>query len=786
MSERTLVRRDHEGGEALVRFEETRNGILDRFVSLRHTVHGVEGGHTNRAIAGAFTPDGKGLLTASWDCTAILWDLETGLPMTRYIGHEGPIQALCLAPDGKLMVTGSDDGTVRLWDASSGKCIDVLTGHEDRVECVCFTPDGQELISGGCDTTAIVWSVRTRRPLRILKGHSDNVSSVCVSRDGRLIVTGSYDGDIRIWDRRSGRLSRILPEKRCVNSVSMTNDGNIVAAYATNDCRIWNIHGECVQTIRRHETAMLRITDEKDDSLGKKNHYLNSFSVTETATRLCPASSCTWVAAAPDRPYFFSTGWDKTCRQIGCDGEEIRCFQGHEGPVETVVISPDGSRIATGGWDQQCRVWDVQSGKTLNILKGCTNAVNSLALSPGGTEVATAGGHSVIVWDLKEGTPKLTLKAHTDRINAVSYSQDGSRILTASSDRSVVTWNALTGTRETILEHGAAATHAAYSPDMKLMAVAGLDGTAVVYDINSRMPVQEIHEHWSGLSCIAFTPDSKRIVVASGDRSACMYDILTGRQILRLPHEDEVRAIAIMADGTQLVTGCLNGELKVWDLHSGRMLRLMQAHQNGVTAVAANSRGDRVISAGADRLVRVWKWEDNRCESVGRGHSDQVTSIAIAPAGDRVFSGGADHTVRCWDFSWNKRGGDVEAPTDLPLLATLHNLERGFLWTTPPATAEAAASGWFWTDRPDLVRVVSQAQDGAEEKLLTGQDKADYLAVYCRKDMVMTRLGSLADHARLNEQIHRKQALARGESINRMEEALRRRLGPASGKHDDQ
>lgn len=776
-----MTRRSGEGGEALVRFEEARNDILDGCVSLHHTVHGVEGGHTNRAIAGAFTPDGKGLLTGSWDGLGILWDLETGLPMTRFVGHEDHIQALCLAPDGKLMVTGSDDCTVRSWDVASGKCLHVFRGHKAGVDCVCVTPDGEEVISGGRDTTAIVWSVRTRRLVRVLEGHADNVSSVCVNRDGSLIVTGSYDGDIRIWDRASGRLVRVLPERRCVNCVSITHDGHIVAAYATNDCRLWSLEGECLRVIRKHTSAMLRIADERDDSAGKTSHYINSSSVSGTATRLISATSCTCVTASTDRPYFFSTGWDKTCRQVSYDGNELRCFQGHEGPVSTVVISPDGRRIATGGWDSHCRVSNIETGKTENVLKGCTNPVNSLAVSPRGSELVTAGGHSAIVWDLNEGAPRFRLNAHTDRINAVTYSRDGRHILTAGSDGSVIAWSSETGARELLIEHGTAATGAMYSPDMRIIAVAGLSGRASVYDVNSHMPVQEFNEHWRGLSCISFTPDSRRIVVASGDRSACMYDIPTGRLILRFPHDDEVRAMAVTVDGTRMVTGCLNGELRVWDLHNGRMVTSIHAHQNGVNAVAVNRCGDRIISGGADHLVRVWKWEDGRCESIGREHTDQVTSIGVSPTGDRVFTGGADHVVRCWDFSWNNTTEGPDAPEDLPLLATMYNLERGFLWTTPPAKEENAESGWFWTDQPALLRVVSREQDSAEEKLLTDQDKDDYFAVFHRKDMVMARLASKNSHDRLNQQIRRRLASARGESIKRMEESLRRRLGPRTG-----
>jgi WD40 repeat protein len=88
MNENALVVQDKAASFA-VAFEQARNDILQKFAPMRHTVHGVGIGHTNVVNAGAFTPDGKGLLTASWDGTAILWDIQSGLPVRRFVGHEG-------------------------------------------------------------------------------------------------------------------------------------------------------------------------------------------------------------------------------------------------------------------------------------------------------------------------------------------------------------------------------------------------------------------------------------------------------------------------------------------------------------------------------------------------------------------------------------------------------------------------------------------------------------------------------------------------------------------------
>src|SRR5207249_4309777 len=63
----------------------------------------------------AFSPDGKFLLTASWDKTARVWDLATGRPVGQPMLHQDYLTAAAFSPDGQWVLTGCADGTARLW-----------------------------------------------------------------------------------------------------------------------------------------------------------------------------------------------------------------------------------------------------------------------------------------------------------------------------------------------------------------------------------------------------------------------------------------------------------------------------------------------------------------------------------------------------------------------------------------------------------------------------------------------------------------------------------------------
>src|ERR671932_761865 len=71
-------------------------------------------------------------------------------------GHEGSVKSASFSPDGKRIVTASFDGTARVWDLS-GKQLVELTGHEGYVYSASFSPDGGRIVTAGADKTARVW-----------------------------------------------------------------------------------------------------------------------------------------------------------------------------------------------------------------------------------------------------------------------------------------------------------------------------------------------------------------------------------------------------------------------------------------------------------------------------------------------------------------------------------------------------------------------------------------------------------------------------------------------------
>ena len=155
-------------------------------------------GHTDKVSCCVWNPtNGSRLASASHDRTVRVWDIVSGLEVTRLEGHGGPLASCAYNPDGTRLASTSGDLTVRIWDVSS----DIIAGHEvAKLEghtswvfsCAWRTPAGAQLASASGDTVRI-WDVNTGREVAQLKGHTAWVRSCAWSAIGRAVQVESIN-----------------------------------------------------------------------------------------------------------------------------------------------------------------------------------------------------------------------------------------------------------------------------------------------------------------------------------------------------------------------------------------------------------------------------------------------------------------------------------------------------------------------------------------------------------------------------------------------------------------
>jgi WD40 repeat protein len=196
-------------------------------------------GHSSPVYSAVFSPDGKSILTASWDKTTKLWDLS-GKCLATLSGHSDVVYSAVFSLDGKSILTASNDKTAKLWDLS-GKCLATLSGHSNVVYSAVFSPDGKSILTASNDKTAKLWDL-SGKCLVTFSGHTDIVCSTVFSPDGKSILTASGDRTAKLWDLSGKCLVTFSGHSNNVNSAIFSPDSkSILTASGDKTAKLWFI-----------------------------------------------------------------------------------------------------------------------------------------------------------------------------------------------------------------------------------------------------------------------------------------------------------------------------------------------------------------------------------------------------------------------------------------------------------------------------------------------------------------------------------------------------------------
>jgi ribosome assembly protein 4 len=139
------------------------------------------------------------LISGSDDCVIHMWaPRQSDKPTKKLHGHQKPVNHLQFSPNGKLIVSASFDKSLRLWNAE-GEQMAVFRGHVEAVYMVCWSLDSKMFVSGSKDSTMKVWDCKLKKQMFDLPGHADEVYALDWSPDGAKVASGSKDKMLRIW-----------------------------------------------------------------------------------------------------------------------------------------------------------------------------------------------------------------------------------------------------------------------------------------------------------------------------------------------------------------------------------------------------------------------------------------------------------------------------------------------------------------------------------------------------------------------------------------------------------
>jgi WD40 repeat protein/uncharacterized caspase-like protein len=474
-----------------------------------------------------------------------------------------------------------------------------------------------------------------RRPeLSVVLGHSGPVTALAFSSDEQMLASGDGGGAIKLWDAKTGEGLSLIAE------ANNFKDGPGVGALAFS-------------------------SDQK--------LLAAALVVTEDITKNPNPKSQTKIGI-----------WDLS------SGRQVQTLSGLDMRVDTLVFSPDGKMLASGGGSKTITLWDVASAKVSATFTGKTDVVNVIRFSTDGTEITSGNwGISLTAWKVSTGmlvreipgSPKLQsyqlllpVFFHTGPI--FNYAVDrfallpGNRFeVSSGSSYSLGTvvvreWPSLKTVRE-FKQDNNTATSLAFSSSGRLVASGNSSGDIRIWDVDSGVELATIKEGFS-TEIITMSVDNKLLAQVSGEgQTIRLWDTANETTVKELTgHTAEINTLAFSPDSKILASGSDDATIRLWDLQNGEV-RVINAHDehSGVGAIVFHPSGRMLASVAynidyegendPDNTIKLWKTYDGSQVAAISDPSIPL-SLSFSPDGQKLAVGNYDGTVLVFETSSQK------------------------------------------------------------------------------------------------------------------------------------
>jgi WD40 repeat protein/serine/threonine protein kinase len=508
------------------------------------------GDHPGKVLRVLFVPDTPWLAAASYSSLK-LWDVTTGKEV-RTIKERSLVYGLAASPDGTLLAIGTHDNVIRLCDPATGQEVQTLRGHTASPKHLAFSPDGKLLAAGDGDTlengpgAVKIWDVASGKLVADLEGHIYPVYSIAFSPDGRRLFTGSQDSSIKVWDVASGQLMLTLRgHGDVVRTLRFSPDGlRLASASSDRTVCVWDASpvpsepaAKRVQVLAGHADHVIGVGFVSDGRRVVSLDYDCALKVWDAERGTLLRSTA--VEKGVDKYHSLAASPRGSLVALGnANGAALlidtetgtkkgNCVHLGAGPVLGLAFNGDGTRLAVAEFENTVRVWDVEKGREVHVLKGHREPVIAVAFSQDGRLLAS-GGHdqTVILWDAQEGTRLHTLTGHTSGLHSMAFRSDGTLLASGANDGLIKLWDPATGKPVHDLRgHTGAVSSLAFSADGRRLYSASDDWTIKEWDVEAGTLLRTYHGHTGPVRALALTPKADRFVSGSHDHTVRLWQV---------------------------------------------------------------------------------------------------------------------------------------------------------------------------------------------------------------------------------------------------------------------
>jgi WD40 repeat protein len=344
---------------------------------------------------------------------------------------------------------------------------------------------------------------------------------------------------------------------------------------------------------------------------------------------------------------------------------------GHAAAVRKLMFTPDSKRMITVAMDKTIRVWEVATGETIKTIympngPGDEGSLFAAALTPDGKKLAVGGWtigegkHGILSYlvSLETGAIERTFKGHRGAINSLSFNSNGQWLVSSSSDGTALLFKTATGELVAELKgHTKTVSMAAYHPKEARVATASHDGTARIWMTGTGKapyPFKELSGHTADVHCVAWSRDGSQLATGSTDGTIRTWT-KDGNPIRTYEKQEQkfegqmaqyqIFALAYTPDGKELLHAgvAVKGMAGILNLASGEHRIAFHEHSNTLAGCAVSPNGILAATTGGDfNETFLWNISDGSVVQKLQGGGKAVWAVAWGLDGKTIVWGGVN------------------------------------------------------------------------------------------------------------------------------------------------
>ena len=344
---------------------------------------------------------------------------------------------------------------------------------------------------------------------------------------------------------------------------------------------------------------------------------------------------------------------------------------------------------------QDSTKWKLPEGAKARLGKG---HIFDMAYSPDGTLFAAGGTIGIWIYDAQTGEELKLLTERIDGAGTVAFSPDNKLLANDGNNGTILLWDPHTEKLKTTLTgHSEGVRSVTFSPDGKTLVSGGDDETIRLWDVSTGELRFTFAGHAGGVLEVEYAPDGEMLASYGRDNMIHLWNSHTGEFLCSLiGYTGGVSSITFSPDSDILASGCDDGTIRLWNTHTGQLKATFTAttDSEGVNAVVFNPNGKTLVSNNyEDDVIQFWDvTSGERLKSI-ESSPNTTDHIVFSPDGSTLANAHRDGTIRFWDVTTGSpqriRTGYSEMFTSSmayspngEILAILSSDNRLHLWDT--------------------------------------------------------------------------------------------------------